>query len=506
MNTLKKLWDDKPLQLILWVGFILRLFSVLFAKGYGMSDDHFLVIENAQAWVNGYNYDTWYPDAQHPNAPATGHSFFYPGIHYLLFLFFKFIGFESPQGKMVIVRALHALASMVVVYSGFKIAEKLSGKHAARMTGLLLSVFWFMPFLSVRNLVEFACVPPIMYASWLIIRDDERFNWKSICIAGLMLAIAFSIRYQTILFAGGMSLALFFKGKFKSSVLFFVAFAIPATLIQAVPDYLIFGKPFVEFQEYYRYNQENATAYFTNYWYMYFVLIAGLLIPPISLFLFFGFFKNWKKHLYLFLPAFIFLAFHSYFPNKQERFILPVIPFIIVLGFIGWEEFKNGSEFWKKHSTLYRNIWIFFWVINTIPLVVVTISYSKRNRVESMVYLANKGDVKSIVIEDSNRDDILIPPQFYMKKFTKVYRITSVEPDSTFYKEFYLKTPTESRPNYVVFMQRDHIVQRVLALKKYVHLTYETTIEPSYIDWLLNKMNWHNKNQTSYIYKIEEEN
>jgi hypothetical protein len=503
INSIKKLWEEKPLSLIIWAGLFFRFIAVVFSKGYGMSDDHFLVIEPAQAWVEHYNYDTWYPDAENPDALPTGHSFFYPGIHYVLFLFFKLIGFDDPQGKMYIVRGLHALFSMLIVYSGYKIAEKISGMKTARMTGLLLSVFWFMPFLSVRNLVEVACIPPLMYATYLVILNHSANQWKLILLSGLMLAIAFSIRYQTILFAGGLCLALLLRGKLKASVFLFICFIFISALIQAVPDYLVFGKPFVEFEEYVRYNRENAYGYFTNEWYMYLVLIGGLLIPPISLFLFWGYFSNWKKHLYLFLPAFIFLAFHSYFPNKQERFILPVIPFIITLGYIGWDEFYRRSAFWKKHPLLYRNVWIFFWIINIIPLIVVSASYSKKNRVESMVYLANKGDVVNIVIEDSNRDDVLIPPQFYMKKFTKFFRITKVTPPPNFYYEAYLCTSPEKRPNYVVFMQRDNMVKRVVALKKYLPtLTYEATIEPSFIDWLLNKMNWHNKNQTSFIYRI----
>ncbi len=496
-------WNEKPLQLILWTGLFFRLLAVIFSKGYGMSDDHFLVIEPAQAWVEHYNYDTWYPDAEHPDAAPTGHSFFYPGLHYLLFLFFKLIGFDDPQGKMYVVRMLHALFSLVIVYSGYKIAERISGQKTARMTGLLLSVFWFMPFLSVRNLVEVACIPPLMYATWLIIRDHGRFNWKSLAVAGLMLAISFSIRYQTILFTGGLCLALLIRKRLFASIVLFFFFLLPSAIIQAVPDYLVFGKPFVEFLEYVRYNRENAYGYFTNEWYMYLVLLGGLMIPPVSLFFFFGYFKNWKRHLYLFLPAFIFLAFHSYFPNKQERFILPVIPFIITLGYIGWDEFFNQSAFWKNHKVLYRNLWIFFWIINVIPLLVVSVSYSKKNRVESMIYLAKKGDVVSFVVEDSNRDDILIPPQFYLGKFTKVFRITKINPPANFYYENYLCTPEDKRPNYVVFMQRDNMVKRVVDLKKYLPtLTYEATIEPSFIDWLLNKMNWHNKNQTSFIYRI----
>lgn len=495
--TLKKLWDEKPLQLVLFAGLFFRVIAAIFSKGYGMSDDHFLVIEPAQAWADGFNYNNWLPDKNTVNPPASGHSFFYPGLHYFLFLFFKFIGFEDPQGKMFFVRLLHALFSLITVYCGYRIAERISNKSTARMTGLLLSIFWFMPFLSVRNLVEVVCIPPLMWATWLLIRDAKEFNWKSVTFAGLLLGIAFSIRYQSFLFTAGLCLAALFKGKIKTAFLLGATFIFFGGIIQAIPDYIIFGNPFAEFEEYVRYNRENAYNYLTNVWYLYVMLIGGLLIPPISLFLYFGYFRDWKKHLYLFLPSFIFLLFHSYFPNKQERFILPVIPFIITLGYIGWSKFYSQSSFWKNHPKLYKGFWIFFWIINTIPLIVVTASYSKKNRVESMVFLEKRGDVKNVVIEDSNRDDIILPPQYYLKKWDSVYRITSVEKPAQFY-EAYVQTPVEKRPNYVVFFQKNNIVKRVVDLKKYLPtLTYVTTIEPSFIDWLLNKMNPRNKNQTT---------
>src|SRR5205085_83010 len=116
-------------------------------------DDHFVVIEPAQSWVDGYNYGHWLPDRS-PGEVAPGHSFFYPGLHYILFLILKFIGITDPQRIMYVVRGIHALISLVIIYCGFKITEKLSGQKQARFVGLLLAVFWFMPFLSVRNLVE----------------------------------------------------------------------------------------------------------------------------------------------------------------------------------------------------------------------------------------------------------------------------------------------------------------------------------------------------------------
>ncbi len=503
MNFLKKLWREKPLVFVLLAGAFFRLLAVIFSKGYGMSDDHFVVIEPAQAWVDGYNYGHWLPDNS-PGEVAPGHSFLYPGLHYMLFLFLKFIGITEPQCIMFVVRGIHAAISLVIIYCGFKITEKLSGQKQARFVGLLLAVFWFMPFLSVRNLVEVVCIVPLIYATWLIIKNKSDDSWRNIAIAGTMLAIAFSFRYQTILFFVGLGLAMLLKKRFKSAIVLGVFFLLIVASFEGLIDYFAWGKPFVELQEYIRYNNANAYGYVVGPWHRYILLLAGILIPPVSIFLLTGFAGQWKKHLYLFLPAFLFLVFHSYFPNKQERFILPVIPFIIILGYIGWDELIHKSKFWLSRPKLNTYCWTFFWIINTIPLFVVSFSYSKKSRVEAMTYLAGKSDFQKVIIEDSNHDDIFLPPYFYLQKRDVVYGITKTTTAAAFYNDTYSHSSVSDRPNYVVFMQPDNLEKRVSDLKKYIPgLTYEKTIEPSFIDWLLNKMNSHNKNQTSYIYKIK---
>ena len=506
MNLIKKMWVEKPLQLILFVAGFIRLFSVLFSKGYGMHDDHFLVIEASQSWVDGFDYNNWLPSSQiGMEAPTpTGHSFFYSGLHYFLFLFLKAIGIEDPQNKMYLVRLIHASLSLVTIYCGYKITEKVAGKQQAKMVGILLSLFWFMPFMSVRNLVEFVCIAPLMYATWIVIKNEEKKLIFPYILAGIMLGLAFSIRFQTVMFTGGFGLALLFTKRIKEAVILGFFFLLVAALVQGVTDYFIWGKPFVEFIEYVRYNIENARNYFVQQWYMYLLLIGGILIPPISLFLFFGFLRSWKKHLLLFLPSFIFLVFHCYFSNKQERFILPIIPFIIMLGFIGWSDFISNSKFWLSHKKLMRNFWIYFWIMNTIPLLVVSVAYSKRNRVEAMSYIAAKGDVNLILIEDSNREDFIMPPLFYLKKWGYVAGITKLRPTDVYCNTEYANDTPKHRPNYVVFMQEDNISERVANLKKCIPtLTYEATIEPSFIDKLMHWLNPVNKNQVSFVYKIK---
>ncbi len=502
MKLITKMWNEKPLPFILFLSLFVRLFSVIFSKGYGMHDDHFLVIEASKSWVDGYDYNHWLPVEGQTTPTPSGHSFFYAGIHYFLFRFLTFIGATDPQTEMYIVRLLHALLSLITVYCGYKIALKIAGEKIAKTVGLLLAVFWFMPFMSVRNLVEFVCIVPLMAATWLVIKNGEQKRITPYLWAGVLLGIAFSIRFQTVMFTGGFGLALLCMKRFKETIVVAIAFLALAAGVQGMTDYYIWGQPFVEFNEYIRYNIENANNYIVLQWYMYFLLILGVLVPPISIFLFFGFLRSWKKHLLLFLPSFIFLIFHSYFPNKQERFILPIIPFIIVLGCIGWNDFVEKSRYWAAHPKLLKRFYIWFWCVNILLLSVISFAYSKKNRVESMTYIANKKDVTLIAIEDSNRDDFLMPPLFYLQKWGYVYGITKQRPAAEFYKE-YMNAKPELRPNYVVFMQHENIEQRVADLKKYFStLTYETTIEPSYIDKLMHWLNPVNKNQTTYIYKI----
>lgn len=502
MKFITKMWNEKPLLFILLLAFFVRLISVIFSKGYGMHDDHFLVIEAAKSWADGFDYNYWLPVDGHAAPTPSGHSFFYAGLHYFLFCFLKFIGIMDPQGEMYVVRFIHALLSLITVYCGFQIAFKTAGEKIAKTTGLLLAVFWFMPFLSVRNLVEFVCIVPLISATWLVIKNEDNNRLAPYIWAGILLGLAFSIRFQTVMFTGGFGLALLLLKRYKETFLVAIFFLVIAAGIQGITDFYIWGKPFVEFQEYVRYNIEYAHEYIVLQWYMYFLLILGILVPPISIFLFWGFLRSWKKHLLLFLPSFIFLIFHSYFPNKQERFILPIIPFIILLGTIGWNDFVSKSTYWQNHKKLLNRFYIWFWCINILLLSVISFAYSKKNRVESMTYIAGKKDVNYIVIEDSNRDDFLMPPLFYLQKWGYVYGITKLKPAADFYKE-YMEALPKDRPNYVVFMQHEHIEERVADLKKYFpSLTYEKTIEPSFIDKLMHWLNPVNKNQTTYIYKI----
>lgn len=81
MEQFKKI-DFSSLKTILFAGLVIRLIAAVFSEGYGMHDDHYLVIEAAGSWVDGHDYNHWLPWTQTEVIKPEGHSFTYVGINF----------------------------------------------------------------------------------------------------------------------------------------------------------------------------------------------------------------------------------------------------------------------------------------------------------------------------------------------------------------------------------------------------------------------------------------
>jgi uncharacterized protein YlbG (UPF0298 family) len=523
-EKIKYFYKNHPLKSILILAFAVRLLAVVYSQGYGFHDDHFLVIEAAQSWVDGNDWNLWMPWVQqkvNPNSipKPQGHSLVYSGVHYLLFKTMEFVGVYNPKIKMFVVRLLHALFSLLIVFFGYRIVQFYTNNKIAKQAGLILALLWLMPFLSVHNLVEIVCVPFVMWALWLIIKNDKKgYSFKLYFIAGFIMMIAASIRFQTVIVFGGVGLVLLFKKQWKQAIVFGIGGVVSFVLLQSVIDYMIWGKPFVEFAEYVRYNIEARNSYGHNYWYMYTTVLLGVVIPPLSIFLFSGWFMTIKRYPLIFWPSFLFFAFHNFFPNKQERFILPILPLFIIAGVIGWWQFMDKSKFWNKHKKIFKVSMIIFWTLNMIVLPVFSTTYSKKSRCETMVYLGKLPDAKTIVVEESVRDGVTMLPMFYGAKDMQLYTLDRYSlDDSVKYKtkrEIRLYTvgiasPQEikynnwAKPDYVVFINEKDLDKRVAKFKKYYpDLKYIKTINPSRIDLIMRKITPSNNNQLIFIYHL----
>jgi hypothetical protein len=501
IQKIRTYWDKQPLILILGSAILFRLIAVLFAKGWGMIDDHFLVIEASQSWVDGYDYNSWLPGSPDNHGP-TGHNFFYPGLHFLLFSFLKMINITDPQVKMIIVRFIHGCFSLITVYYGYKITEKLDSRSTARIAALLLAIYWFIPWMSVRNLVEMVCIPFLILGIWFIIKNDHPARpFRVYLTAGLFFGLALVIRPQTSVFSLGVVLVILFRTKWKELVALVAGIIIPVILIPGGIDLFIWGKPFVEMLGYLRYNLSGKDSYIVMPWYNYFLVVWGLLLPPVSLFLFFGFLRSWKKHILIFIPAALFFILHSYISNKQERFILPFIPFLIILGCIGWYDFAGKSVFWQNRKKLLRSCWIFFWVINLILLLLVSTMYSKRARVETMNYLQRYPDVRQLMVADYSDSPELFPC-FYLGQWPHIYEELRENENTAHLITRVSELALDKQPRFILFTGDQNLADRVIAARKsFPYLVYETTIETGMIDKVMHWLNPINANRRVYIYR-----
>lgn len=491
-----------PLNQLLILGLFFRLLAVVFSKGFGWHDDHFLIIEASQSWVDHEDYNDWLPSPDAPNREPSGHSLFYTGLHYFFFKALTAGGITDPQAKMYFIRLLHALWSLLIIIYGYKIARRYGGERAAWYAGLFLSLGWFMPFISVRNLVEFVCVPLILISTYHL--GSERLSYRNIFIAGLCMGLAFSIRFQSLFITAGLGLAMIIQrrnflqiGFFGLVCLFFIV------LVQGGIDVIIWQRPFAELQGYVDYNIHNSDQYGHNIWHMYFDLILGLLIPPFSFALFAGYFSSWKKTSLLFWPVLIYLAFHTYFPNKQERFVMTILPLIMTSGTVGMLELKDRYSARIKPALL-RFSKYFVISINLTLLIVLSVSYSKRHRVESMCYLDKKLNSPEFIVEDSNNWDYLMPPLYYYGRWIKVKGITQAYPASSVYHYYFSENTKREKPKYIVFWEAKNLEQRIDSVRKYwPGIRYETTIEASFIDKTLYWLNPENSNETAEIYRLQ---
>lgn len=477
-------FKNHPLRSMLLVAFVLRLFSAIFSEGYGMHDDHFLIIESSASWVDGYDYNNWLPWSPGNKGIPDGHSFTYVGINYIYFLLMKAMGIVDPKTLMIINRVLHAIFSLLVVYFGYKITEKLSNRQTAVRVGWILSAMWIMPFLSVRNLVEITSIPFLMAGIYLSL-DPKRKNvlWW----AGMAIGMAVSFRYQIAVFAVVMGAFYLFQQKWRELLQFSGGALTTFVLTQGVVDFFIWGWPFAEFWSYVTYNMDEGTQYMANSnYFMYVYVLFGVFFIPMGIFLLWGYLRSAKINWMLFTATLVFILFHTAYPNRQERFVLTIFPIVLILAMIGlqqWTEQRNNEKRMKYG-------WLIFWVLNLPFLLFFSFTSSKTSRVDAMYSLyQNDLDDERILVEASGDAKVSMMPKFYAKSWHASF-VERDEPTQA------LHPVPNYRYDYIFLVGKDKIDQRYHEVKgEYPMMELVKVCEPSPIDKLLHWLNPRNANE-----------
>ncbi|MFN0049638.1 MAG: glycosyltransferase family 39 protein [Cytophagales bacterium] len=481
--------DKLKISQIVIIGLILRLLATFFSKGYGFSDDHFETVE--LAWQLQNHIPAWQPGEIYL------FNMFYIYIHLAIFQLCDYLHLPAPEFKMFMVRLFHAIVSVPFIWLGYKMVAKIASDRSAKLVALALALFWIFPFMSVRSLREFICITPLFIAFYHL--ENTQLSTKNLIWAAVGFGIAFIFRLQIVFFPIGAGIYLLTQYKWKETLLlasFTIAFLM---LTQGVFEYFYWGNPFASLVAYVEYNATNSGSYPNGPWYMFIFTILGLAIPPISLFLMSGYFKAFKKFPIMFWGSLAFIVFHSLFPNKQERFILPFFPVFIVLGIVGIEQFINEAKFKIFTNAWFRISLAISLVINIVALSVLTFTYTKKSRCEAMSWFY---DHKAEAIIFANAGGSPSSPKFYGNQNFLSYELKSeadVEP---------LKTQIQStgkRPTYIVVTSETELEKTMANISKiYPNIVEMASFTPSFVDMIAYYLNpKHNVNETWTIYRIE---
>lgn len=492
---LKRFIQNHPLLFCLTIAIILRFFAVIFSRGYMAHDDHFENVRMAYLWFSGDMFKadgtlTWI------GAPAGGisRSTFYPLLLFLMMKVFAIFGVVDLNLFMYFNRGLHAILSLLVVVLGFKYVKMQADRKAATICGLLLAGHFLMPFMSVRNLIEVVSgeiLLPSLFLSYLALKKNEDIYHL---YAGLLMGLAWMIRPQ-VLFAmlPIPFIILFVQKRFRPLLLYLSSFSV-IVLAQGVLDTFTVGK-FLGSQINYVIGNWKHPHDISQPVYQFLLLALGVFIPPFSI-VFLGSIFHKKvigNNLVLSSATLSFFVIHSLINNKQERFLLPIFPELVILGVLGLFYLYQKKGWYFKKDGLRKTLWGVFAVFNILLLIPTTLNYSHKDRVEPLVFLSRQKDVRGIVF-DCTEKDIFIP-YCYLGTSKPFFRITEWE-------ELEKIAETEN-PNYVVIFSDNALEKHLVNLERYLgKVEIIKYVNASLVDQTLHFLNpKHNKTKGAWVGK-----
>jgi hypothetical protein len=219
----------------------------------------------------------------------------------------------------------------------------------------------------------------------------------------------------------------------------------------------------------------------------------GLFLLPFGLLLGIGFFKTRKAYLILFIPTLLFILFHTFYPSKQERFILPIFPIFLILGIMGYQELLQ-KDFWRKFWKISIRA---FWVLNIPLLLFASFMYSKKSRVEAMYYFYENDTKKEkrLLYEATGETAISMLPKFYSGD----WELSSIPRES---KDSTLTVYPGYEYDFILFFGEEELQNRTKEYKEiYPQMERVKVCEPSFVDRFLRWLNPRNRNEYIEIWK-----
>ncbi|HYT05870.1 MAG TPA: glycosyltransferase family 39 protein [Gemmatimonadales bacterium] len=389
MTAIKRAFERNPLLAVLILGAALRVVAAYFSRGFLAIDDHHVLIYRADQLASGV-----------PLPPDYKRSILYPGSVALMMDALRAVGHPSPDFEMLVVRLAHAGFAVLGIYFAYRILERAAGGEAAALGGLLMATFFPLPVTSVHQFEEAVCQVPMLAGCWWLLKADraERHAelWSFLSGAAIMTTLV--LRFPALPFVVAFAAVALWQPAQRFRKPYFVLGLLAVFALQATSNAVINGDPWYYFFETARHRAgAGAVGYPTGPFWKYIATLVGVFLPPFSFLFLAAAINGGRRFPLLGIPALAFLIGTSVVANKQERFLLPLLPLLLILGAIGTPAVREWFAR-RGWTSAYRWAWGYFAAVNTALLVVGLFSYGKKDRVAPLVYLEGRHDATGVIV------------------------------------------------------------------------------------------------------------
>lgn len=399
-------------SLLLLSALAMRIYFFLRQGGQIHPDEVFQYLEPAQWKIFGYGHLSWEFDKGARNFALSG---FYS--HFLR------LGAWLQLRPFAVHRALFfldAMLSLALVPAMWRLGAKLQTRrfYLAWLLAFTAAIFPVFSYFAPHTLSESHVVILLAWGNvlWFELAQPGSANeqfvpslwskqawWsKQAFAAGLLLGLAFIIRYAAAVFLVIPGLYVLLSPRRYKALAFYAGLILPTLIIAAV-DWYAWGFPLATFVHYVDKNVIHgyAATHGRAPWWYYFAELRTMFGPAVYLVaagLFVALFKRPRLTLAALLPLFA----YGFFAHKEMRFLLPVFPLIIAASLYGldvlWQRLCSYAVCQKMfYVYAFTILIVFFWR----PLNKVQTWSKGQNRgfFTALDYVGRQADARGLLID-----------------------------------------------------------------------------------------------------------
>ena len=319
-----------PLSSIVILGLILRAITALANPGFISFDDYQSVLRLLIPFQRIPSV-AWIIESSELRSPLT-RLVLYP-IPYLAF----HLGLSDPFWQIRLLYLGVGTFSCLMIVAAYKIFSQMGRASEARIAALAVATHFLLPYINTRVMFENLCMTPFFLSLYYCSRYAHQRNAKDIYFSVSSLAVAAIARPQV----GVCWVVLFWiitsakDGSRKlKDLIHLVCISAASFLAIGLSDLYIRGSFHQSLKMYWEYNRAHSADYgsYPVTYYLPVLLLLGLL----------PFWVTFRRTNFDFRKAYkglgpaigyfvVFFSIHSLVKHKEERFLYPLIPTILIL-------------------------------------------------------------------------------------------------------------------------------------------------------------------------------